>query len=75
MWDEEVSEGGPRGDHNPPGHAWGAWHAQVGCAHLVHLPLMFIAQKIPEYSQKKCIKFSGHSENFYFGSFFIAREI
>ena len=27
--------GGPRGDHNPPGRAWGSWCAQVGCAHLV----------------------------------------
>ena len=24
-----------RGGHNPPGRAWGAWRAQVGCAHLV----------------------------------------
>ena len=23
------------GEHNPPGRAWAAWHAQVGCAHLV----------------------------------------
>ena len=30
-WALEVGRGG----HNPPGHAWGAWHAQVGCAHLV----------------------------------------
>ena len=24
-----------RGGHNPPGRAWGAWRAQVGCAQLV----------------------------------------
>ena len=30
-WAPEVGRGG----HNPPGHAWGAWRAQVGCAHLV----------------------------------------
>jgi hypothetical protein len=24
-----------RGEHNPPGRAWGPWRAQVGCAHLV----------------------------------------
>ena len=24
-----------RGGHNPPGHAWASWRAQVGCAHLV----------------------------------------
>ena len=23
------------GEHNPPGRAWAAWRAQVGCAHLV----------------------------------------
>ena len=23
------------GEHNPPGHAWCPWCAQVGCAHLV----------------------------------------
>ena len=37
-----ISGGGPRGDHNPPGRAWGSWRAQVGCAHLVHLPLKFL---------------------------------
>ena len=30
-WAPEVGRGG----HNPPGHAWAPWHAQVGCAHLV----------------------------------------
>ena len=30
-WAPEVGRGG----HNPPGRAWGAWRAQVGCAHLV----------------------------------------
>ena len=30
-WAPEVGRGG----HNPPGRAWSAWHAQVGCAHLV----------------------------------------
>ena len=24
----------PRGGHNPPGRAWWAWLAPVGCAHL-----------------------------------------
>ena len=65
MWDEEVSEG----DHNPPGRA------QVGCAHLVHLPLVLFAPEIQKYSEKNRVKFSGHSKNFYFWVFFIAREI
>ena len=30
-WAPEVGLGG----HNPPGRSWGAWRAQVGCAHLV----------------------------------------
>ena len=75
MWDEEVSEGGPRGDHNPPGRAWGCWRAQVGCAHLVHLPLMFIAPKILKYPEKIVLNFEGILRTFIFGSFFIAREI
>ena len=66
MWAKEVSEGGPRGDHNLPGRAWGSWRAQVGCAHLVHLPLVLFAPKIQKYSEKDRVKFSGHSENFYF---------
>ena len=31
IWAPEVGRGG----HNPPGRAWGAWRAQVGCAHVV----------------------------------------
>ena len=30
-WAPEVGRGG----HNPPGHAWGPYRAEVGCAHLV----------------------------------------
>ena len=52
MWDEEISEGA-RGDHNPPGRAWGSWRAQVSCAHLVHLPLILFAPKILKYLGKK----------------------
>ena len=66
MWYEGISEGGPRGDHNPPGRAWGSWRAQVGCAHLVHLPLILFAPEILKYSEKNRIKFSEHSVNFYF---------
>ena len=60
--------GGPRGDHNPLGRAWGSWRAQVGCAHLVHLPMMLFAPKIQKENR---IKFSGHSENFYFWVIFL----
>ena len=34
----EQHLGVPRGGYNPPGHAWGPRHAQVGCAHLSGLP-------------------------------------
>ena len=48
----------------------------MGCgAHLVHLPLTLFAPEILKYLEKNRIKFSEHSENFIFGSFFIAREI
>ena len=40
-WAPEVGRGG----HNPPGRAWGAWRALVGCAHLV-APLVFIGSNI-----------------------------
>ena len=46
-----------RGGHNPPGRAWGAWHAQVGCAHLVHLPLILFALEILKYSEKIVLNF------------------
>ena len=75
MWDEEVSEGGPRGDHNPPGRAWGSWRTQVGCAHLVHLPMILFAPEILKYSEKIVLNFQGILRTFIFGSFFIAREI
>ena len=40
-WAPEVG----RGEHNPPEHAWGAWRAQVGCAHLV-APLWWLLAPI-----------------------------
>ena len=52
MWDEGISEG--------------SWRAQVGCAHLVHLPLILFAPEIQKYSEKNRIRFSEHYENFYF---------
>ena len=70
MWDEEISEGGHLGTITHQG-AWGSWRAQVGCAHLVHLPLILFAPEIQKYSEKNCIKFSGHSKNFYFWVIFL----
>ena len=69
MWDEEVSEGVPHGDHNPPRRAWGSWRAQVGCAHLVHPPPMLFAPKILKCSEKIVLNFQS-LRTFIFGSFF-----
>ena len=65
MWDEEKSKG-PTWGPQPTRARLGSWRAQVGCAHLVHLPLVLFAPEIQKYSEKYRIKFSGHSENFYF---------
>ena len=62
MWEEEVSEGAHVGTTTHQGAPGG----QVGCAHLVHLPLILFAPEVLKYSEKNRIKFSGHSENFYF---------
>ena len=62
--------GGPRGDHNPPGRAWGSWRAQVGCAHLVRRPLILFAPEILKYSQKIVLNFQSILRTFIFGSFF-----
>ena len=51
MWDEEISEG-PMWGPQPPKARQGCWRAQVGCAHLVHPPLMLFAPKILEHSEK-----------------------
>ena len=66
MWCEEISEGAHMGTTTHQGTPGGSWRAQVGCAHLVHLPLVLFAPKILQYSGKNRIKFSRHSENFYF---------
>ena len=38
---QESTRGEARGEHNPPGRAWGPRRAQVGCAHLVG-PLWYL---------------------------------
>ena len=48
---------GPRGDHNAPGRAWGSWRARVGCAHLVHLPLVLFAPKVHKHLEKIMFNF------------------
>src|SRR3990170_2891477 len=47
-WAPEVGLGG----HNPPGHAWAPWRAQVGCAHLVGLLWYLFAPIFIIYSIK-----------------------
>ena len=47
-WAPEVGRGG----HNPPGRAWGAWRAQVGCAHLVAFLWCLLAPVFLKYSIK-----------------------
>jgi hypothetical protein len=49
----------------------GVWHALVGVAHQVHLPQGIFAPVILKNSEKNCIKFSGHSANFYFSATFL----
>src|SRR3989337_2810754 len=51
-----------RGGHNPPGHAWAPWRAQVGCAHLVG-PLWYLFSPIILiYSIKILREVSAHLE-------------
>ena len=56
MWAKEISERAHVGTTTPQGAP----------AHLVHPPSVISAPKILKYSGKNHIKFSGHSENFYF---------
>ena len=68
-WSEGISEGATW-DHKPPGRAWGSWRTQVGCAHLVHLPMILFALEIQKYSEKIVLNFQGILRTFIFGSFF-----
>ena len=68
-WCKEISEG-PTWGPQPTRVRLGSWRTQVGCAHLVHLPLMLFAPKILKYSEKS-FKLSEHSENFYFWDIFL----
>ena len=69
MWAKEISEG-PTWGPQPTRARLGCWCAQVGCAHLVHLPLMFIAPKILKYPEKTVLNFQGILRSFIFGHFF-----
>jgi len=52
----------------------GVLACQVGCAHLVQLPLILFAPEILKYSEKNCIKFSMHYKKFYFWVIFLLHE-
>ena len=65
MWQKEISQG-PTWGPQPTRACLGVLERQVGCADLVHPPLMLFASKIHKYSEKKHIKISDHSKNFYF---------
>ena len=71
MWDEEIIEGGHVGTTTHQGVPGGPGAPRW----VVHLPLILFAPTILKYSEKNRIKFSEHSENFYFWVIFIAREI
>ena len=73
-WAKEISEG-PTWGPQPTRARLGSWRALVGCAHLVHLPLVLFAPRILKYSEKYHVKFLENSENFYFWVIFITREI
>ena len=51
-----------RGGHNPPGRAWGPWHAQVGCAHLVGPLWQLFHPIILKYSVKNLREVLTHLE-------------
>ena len=51
-----------RGGHSPPGHAWGAWRAQVACAHLVAPLWCLLAPVFLKYSTKNPRGVSAHLE-------------
>jgi hypothetical protein len=61
---------GPCGTHNPAGLAQGGGRALWACGSQVHPPGVCLVPKILKYSGKKHIKFSRHSENFYFWAIF-----
>ena len=46
MDQKTTNYGVPRGGNNPPGRAWWAWLAPVGCAHLeAHLSVKLTPKK------------------------------
>jgi hypothetical protein len=65
-WAKEISEGGHMGTTTHQGALGGAgvprWVVPTWCTP----PLMLFEPKNLKYSEKNRIKFSGHSENFYF---------
>ena len=74
MWDEEISEGAHMGTTTHQGAPGGPGRAQVGCAHLVHLPLILFGPKILKYSEKIILNFQSILRTYIFGSFFYCME-
>ena len=74
-WAKEISEGASGGTTNHQGAPGAAgaprWVVPTWCTP----PLVLLASKNQKYSGKNRIKFSGHSENFYFWDIFITRKI
>ena len=70
MWDEEISEGAHVGTTTPR-VCQGALARPGGLCPPGAPPLVIFAPKILKYSGKNHIKFSGHSENFYFWVIFL----
>ena len=70
-----ISGGGPHGVHEAGGAPRGVGRALHPRGHMVGSPGVFSVPIILKYSRKKHISCSGHLENFYFGTFFIARII
>ena len=74
MWDKEMSEGGHVGattHQGAPGGAGAPW-CLVGTRCTP--PQVLFAAKLHKYSGKIHVKFSGHSENFYFWVIFYCTE-
>ena len=69
MWDEEVSEG-PTWGPQPTRARLGVLARPGGLCPPGAPPLVIFAPEILKYLGKNHIKFSGHSENFYFWVFF-----
>ena len=69
-----ISRGGPHGTHKDRGVPRGVRRALHPCGPLVRPTGVFLVPEILKYSMKNHTKFSGHLENFYFGTFFYCTD-